>query len=72
MGNLNEVPTVVVVYKTVYRKKEKYHLEVFKNIRVDDIIDGNKRKPPIPHDVELVEIGVGASFEEKYRKKYKL
>jgi hypothetical protein len=72
MGNLNEVPTVVVVYKTVYRKKEKYHLEVFKNIRVDDIIDGKKRKPPIPHDVELVEIGVGASFEEKYRKKYKL
>jgi hypothetical protein len=70
MGNLNEQIPVVVVYKK--RKYGKVYLEVFKNTRVDDIIDGNKRKPPIPHNYEILEIGVGSDFEEKYKKKYKL
>jgi len=65
-------PPISVVYKTVYRKKEKYHLTVFEDIYVDDILDSSKRKPLIPNDAEIIEIGVGSSFEEKYRKKYKI
>ena len=65
-------PTIAVVYKTIYRKKEKIHLEVFNDVYVDDIIDGNKRKPLIPHDAEIIEIGVGKGFEKKYREKYKI
>ena len=49
----------------------KIIIEVFKNMRVDDIIDANKRKPPIPHENEILEIGVG-EFGEKYKKKYNL
>lgn len=65
-------PPIAVVYKTIYRKKEKLHLEVFENILVDDIIDLKKRKPLIPKDAEILEIGVGSSFEERYMKKYKI
>lgn len=71
MGNLNTIPDVVVVHKGP-RKNSKINLEVFHNVRVDDIIDSNKRKPIIPHENEILDIGVGSSFEERYRKKYKL
>ena len=71
MGNLNATPPVVVVHKGP-RKNSKIQLSIFKNIRVDDVIDGNKRKPPIPHEHEILDIGVGAFFEKRYRQKYKL
>jgi len=71
MGNLNQLTPVVVVY----RKRPKYgkiYMEVFQNVRVDDIIDKGKRKPLIPHKYELLEIGVGLSFESTWKIKYKL
>lgn len=71
MANLNAVPTVVVVHKGP-RKNSKIIMEVFEDTRVDDIIDKNKRKPPIPHENEILDIGVGKSFIETYKKKYKL
>ena len=63
---------VVVVYKTTYRKKEKFHLKVFRDVYVDDVITIGKRKPLISNDAEIVEIGVGVVFEERYMKKYKI
>jgi hypothetical protein len=71
MGNLNAHPPVVVVHKGP-RKNSKVILEVFNNIRPDDIINGNKRKPYVPKENEILEIGWGNSFVEKYQKKYKL
>jgi hypothetical protein len=71
MGNINAVPPVVVVHKSP-RKNSKFQLEIFTNTRVDDIIDGKKRVPPIPHENEILEIGVGESFIDKYKKKYKI
>jgi hypothetical protein len=47
MGNLNASVPVVVVHKGP-RKNSKVQLEIFNNIRPDDIIDGNKRKPLHP------------------------
>ena len=70
MGNINQTPSVVCVTKKVVRKKEIYEVLVFENTRVDDILDLKKRKPLIPHDVELIEVGVGIGFKEKYEKKY--
>jgi hypothetical protein len=71
MGNMNRIPDVVVVHKKP-RKNGKVFLEVFENTRVDDIIDTNKRKPLIPKENEILELGVGISFVERYKKKYKL
>jgi len=71
MANLNAQIPIVVVHKGP-KKNSKIQLEIFTIIRVDDIIDGNKRRPPIPHSNEILEIGVGVKFEKKYKEKYKL
>lgn len=65
-------PDIYVVYKTSKRKNAKTKMQVFKNKRVDDIINDRKRKPLLPKETEIVEIGVGSSFGKKYKKKYKL
>ena len=59
---------VVVVYKE--KRARKVTIEVIV-AKVDDIIDTNKRKPLVPNDAEILEIGVGEGFFEKYKKKHK-
>ena len=54
------------------RKNSKVVLEVFENTRVDDIINLRKLKPLIPKENEILDIGVGDSFVERYKKKHKL
>jgi hypothetical protein len=71
MGNVNRILEVVVVHKGP-RKNSKVILDVFENTRVDDIISTTKRKPLIPKENEILELGVGISFVERYKKKYKL
>tara|TARA_B100000123_G_scaffold268404_1_gene243032 strand:+ start:372 stop:530 length:159 start_codon:yes stop_codon:yes gene_type:complete len=46
-------------------------MTVFNDIRVDDILM-EKRKPLIPNEYVLDEVGVGSSFIEEYKHKYKL
>jgi hypothetical protein len=71
MGNLNSQPKVIVVHKGP-RKNSKIILEIFDNVRVDDIINLRKKKPLIPKENEILDIGVGESFVERYKKKHKL
>tara|TARA_B110000858_G_C17597116_1_gene378333 strand:+ start:355 stop:570 length:216 start_codon:yes stop_codon:yes gene_type:complete len=71
MGNLNAQPPVVVVHKGP-RKNSKIILEIFNNVRPDDIINEKKRKPLIPKENDILEIGWGNAFVQKYTKKYKL
>ena len=71
MCNLNSQPKVIVVHKGP-RKNSKVILEVFENTRVDDIINLRKLKPLIPKENEILDIGVGLSFVERYKKKHKL
>jgi len=71
VGNVNRILEVVVVHKGP-RKNSKVILDVFENTRVDDIISTTKRKPLIPKENEILDLGVGISFVERYKKKYKL
>ena len=72
MGQMNNPTDVVVVHKGP-RKNSKIILEVYSDgTRVDDIINTRKLKPLIPKENEILEIGVGISFVERYKKKYKL
>lgn len=71
MGNVNRILEIVVVHKGP-RKNSKVILDVFENTRVDDIISTTKRKPLIPKENEILDLGVGISFVERYKKKYKL
>jgi hypothetical protein len=72
MAQMNKPIDVVVVHKGP-RKNAKIILEVYSDgIRVDDIINTRKLKPLIPKQNEILDIGVGISFVERYKKKYKL
>ena len=63
-------PQVVVVWRKSTRAQKRY-MTVFNNIRADDILM-EKRKPLIPNEYILDEVGVGSSFIEEYKHKYKI
>jgi len=65
-------PPIFVVYKIMRRKKEIITIVRFDESKLDDVIDGKIKEPFIPEKAEVLEIGVGHIFEEKYKKKYKL
>jgi len=47
----------------------KVRVEVFP-YHVDRINNSRSTKPIIPHDAEILAMGIGREFLEKYRKKY--
>lgn len=64
---------IVVVFKK--RKTSKPQMVVYTDksrMTVDRIIDTAKRKPPIPHNWYLEEIGIGESFIKSYQEKHKI
>jgi hypothetical protein len=71
MGNLNRILDVWVVHRSK-RKGSKPKLELFTDTTVDEIINSNKRIPIIPNDNDILDVGVGKSFESYFKKKYKL
>jgi hypothetical protein len=63
---------VVVVYRKSDRSKTKY-MTVFENEQTPDrIINSNARKPLIPSEYIIDEIGVGTRFIEDYKKQHKI
>lgn len=63
---------VVVVFKTSNRSNAQTKLKVFKNRNIDEVLDENNDLPGIPECAEWLEVGVGESFVESYKLKYKL
>ena len=63
-------PQIVVVYRKSNRANKRY-MSVFNNTKVDDILT-SKRKPLIPNEYVLDEVGVGSSFIQEYQHKYKI
>jgi len=63
-----KIPTVVI-----YRKPtgKKYYMLITES-GVDDVLDSLKKKPLIPNNYEIVDMGVGESFIEKYKKQYNI
>ena len=62
------IPTVVVYRKPTGKK----HYLLITEETVDEIINERKRKPFLPSNYIIVDIGVGESFIEKYKKLYKI
>lgn len=63
-----KIPTVVVYKKPTGKK---YYMLITES-GVDDVIDSLKKKPLIPNNYEIVDIGIGESFIEKYKKQYNI
>lgn len=59
----------VVVYKKPTGKK--YYMVVTEE-EVDSIINPNKRKPLIPDNFDIIDIGVGESFIKQFQKQYNI
>ena len=64
------IAPVVVVWKKSKHGRSKPKMKVFKTKHVDDILDG--KVAGLPKDAIYLEIGVGESFIETYKKKHKL
>jgi len=65
---MNTVP-VIVAYKPP-RKNAKVKIERFPGITVDEILSLTKRKPLIPYECDILRIGIGEVFEQKYKEEF--
>lgn len=63
-----KLPVVVVFRKPTGKK---YHMMVTES-SVDDILDEKKRNPLIPNNYEIVDMGIGESFIEKFKEQYNI
>lgn len=69
-GRPTEKPiTTVIVYKKPTGKK--YWMLTTEN-GIDDVINSRKRDPLLPSNYEIIEMGIGKSFIEKYKKEYSI
>ena len=64
------IAPVVVVWKASKHGRSKPKMKVFKTKHVDDIL--TKKMHGIPESAIILDIGVGKSFIETYKKKHKL
>jgi hypothetical protein len=69
-GRPSEKKLIVVV---VYKKSTggKHYMMVTES-SIDDILDEKKRKPLIPNNYEIIDMGVGESFIAKYKEQYNI
>ena len=63
---------VVVVFKTSNRSNAQTKMKVFNNRNVDEVIDESIKLPGIPKAAVWLEVGVGETFIQRYKSKYKL
>ena len=61
---------VVVVWKASKHGRSKPKMKVFKTKHVDDVL--TKKMHGIPESAIILDVGVGKSFIETYKKKHKL
>ena len=64
------IAPVVVVWKASKHGRSKPKMKVFKTKHVDDIL--TKKMHDIPESAIILDVGVGKSFIETYKKKHKL
>jgi hypothetical protein len=66
----SEKTIICVVYKKPTGKK--HYLNTYINYELDAIISNRKHTPLIPDNFEIVDIGVGKSFIERYKKQFNI
>ncbi len=66
----SEKTVICVVYKKPTGKK--HYLNTYENYELDAIITNRKHTPLIPDEYEILEIGIGKSFIERYKKQFKI
>ena len=67
---VSEKIVICVVYKKPTGKK--YYLNTYVNFELDAVLTNRKHTPLIADNFEIVDIGVGKSYIERYKKQYKI
>jgi hypothetical protein len=67
---VSEKIVTCVVYKKPMGKK--HYLNTYINFELDSLITTRKHIPLISEDYEIVDIGVGKSFIERYKKQFNI
>lgn len=62
---------IVMVFKTSNRKNAKTKIKVWNSYNIDYILSQDKL-PGVPDNAEILEIGLGKIFIDKYKQKYKI
>lgn len=57
----------VVVYKKPTGKK---HYLFTTESEIDEVLNSSKRKPLIPNNFEIVDMGIGEAFIKQFKKQY--
>lgn len=67
------IPKEQTPIAVVFKKKSgsKFWLKVFTDLRCPDPLI-TTRSTKLPEECEIIEIGVGTRYAEKYKKKYKI
>jgi len=63
---------VVVVYRKSETSRKKYMKVFLEDQTPDRIINGRARKPAIPDEYVIDDIGVGEMFIEQYKKQHSI
>ena len=71
-GKLYLSDPVTVVFKTSNRSNAQTKIKTFNNRNVDEVIDANSKLPGIPETAIWLEVGIGESYIERFKSKYKL
>jgi len=61
-----------IVICVVYKKGKKHYLNTYANYELDAIISTRKHTPLIPNDCEILEIGIGKSYIERYKNQFNI
>jgi hypothetical protein len=62
---------ITIVFKTSNRSNAKVKLKTYKNKTIDDVLTKAKISG-IPEKAIILEVGMGSTFEEKFKEKYNL
>jgi hypothetical protein len=71
-GKLYIDEPVTVVFKTSNRSNAQTKMKTFNNRNVDEVIDPKYKLPGIPENAIWLEVGLGESYIERFKSKYKL
>lgn len=63
---------VVLIYKNSNRSNAKVRMKVYRYKAIDEILDASYKQLHIPEKSEVIQIGFGSGFKEKYKEKYKI
>lgn len=71
--NKGRPPEKKIITVVVYKKPTgvKYYMLITED-SIDTILNLSKRKPLLPNNFEIIDIGMGESYIEKYKKLYKI